>query len=159
MRDVFVPLLAAFALYLSAVAAAAIDVRAAVLRVDYQAQLPISRFDLIPDDLGFAGALLADDDNATTGAFLGHTYETSHIAATPETADAALDEILASGAKLIVIAARAEDVLRLADKAANAGALVFNAQASDMALRDGECRANLLHTATSYAQQADAVAQ
>lgn len=153
------PLLVILALCLTAVSAVAIDVRAAVLRVDYQVQLPISRFDLIPDDLGFAGATLADEDNATTGAFLGHTYETAHFAATPETADAAMDDILASGAKLIVIAARAEDVSRLSDKAGEAGALVFNAQAADMALRDTECRANLLHTATSYYQQADAVAQ
>ena len=159
MRVFFAPLLAGFVVAVSTVSAFAIDVRAAVLRVDYQVQLPISRFDLIPDDLGFAGASLADQDNATTGAFLGHNYETSHFAATPEEADAALDEILATGTKLIVVAARAEDVLRLADKAAEAGALVFNAQASDMALRGSDCRANLLHTATSYAQQADAVAQ
>ena len=139
--------------------AMAIDVRAAVLRIDYQVQLPISRFDLRPDDLGFAGAELADEDNNTTGSFMGHTYSTVAKAATPETADAAMNEILADGIPYIVVIGRMDDLLRLTDKAAEAGALVFNAEAPDMGLRDDRCRSNLLHTATSYQQQADAVIQ
>ncbi|WP_371931648.1 MULTISPECIES: ABC transporter substrate-binding protein [Roseovarius] len=152
-------LLCAATLIFTAGSAAAIDVRAAVLRVDYQVQRPISRFDEAPEDLGFAGAALADQDNNSTGSFMGHTYETVQKSATPDAADAALDEILADGIRLIVIHAREEDVLRLADRAAEDGALVFNARAGDMAMRNEECRANLLHTATSYAQQADAIAQ
>ncbi len=150
---------AAIALMSSVVAAVAIDVKAAILRVDYQMQLPISRFELRPDDLGFAGAQLADEDNSTTGSFLGHVYETVATAVPPDGADAALDEILEQGIRLIVILARAEDLLRLTDRAAEAGALVFNASAPDTALRGADCRGNLLHTATSHAQQADAVAQ
>ncbi|MEM6342156.1 MAG: branched-chain amino acid ABC transporter substrate-binding protein, partial [Pseudomonadota bacterium] len=65
------PLLAALFLMLTTGYAAAIDVRAAVIRVDYQSVLPISRYDLRPDDLGFAGAVLGDEDNGTTGSFLG----------------------------------------------------------------------------------------
>lgn len=143
----------------SVAVASAVDVRAAVLRVDYQKPLPISRLDIRPDDLGFAGAALADEDNSTTGSFLGHTYETIFRAAPPDEAEAALDEILGEGIRFIVIAAEADDLLRLTDRAAEAGALVFNAEAPDMALRDDQCRANLLHTATSYQQQADAVIQ
>lgn len=139
--------------------AMAIDVRAAVLRVDYQTLLPLSRYDLKPDDLGFAGAALADQDNNTTGSFMGHTYETMQVAATPEEADAALEGILDEGIRLIVILARSEDLLRLTDRAAEAGALVFNAQAPDVALRDEACRPNLLHTAQSHQIQADAAAQ
>ncbi len=154
-------LAAALALVLSCAASAgwAIDVRAAVLRVDYQIQRPISRFDERPPDLGHAGAVLADQDNMTTGGFLGHSYETAVFAAPPEGADAALEEILGLGIRLVVILARQDDLLRLADRAAREGALVFNAQAPDIALRSADCRANLLHTATSHAQQADAVAQ
>jgi ABC transporter substrate binding protein (PQQ-dependent alcohol dehydrogenase system) len=137
----------------------AADVRAAVLRVDYQVQLPISRLDVRPADLGLAGARLADADNNTTGSFLGHTYATELRAVPPDAADAALDEILATGIRHVVILAREEDLLRLTDRAAAAGALVYNAEAPDMALRDADCRANLLHTATSYQQQADAVIQ
>ena len=148
-----------FCLLATAQSAFAIEMRAAVLRIDYQMQLPISRLDLVPEDLGFAGATLADQDNNTTGSFLGHTYETMHVSAPPEGADAALDEILGQGIAFVAIIARAEDLLRLADRAGAAGALVINASAPDMALRDTECRANLLHTATSYQQQADAVIQ
>ncbi|MEX0317191.1 MAG: ABC transporter substrate-binding protein [Ruegeria sp.] len=159
MRNRLTPLFAALIWCASAISAAAVEVKAAVLRVDYQTLLPISRYDLRPDDLGFAGAVLADEDNGTTGGFLGHTYETSHIAAPPEQADAALDQILADGVRLVVVLANAEDLLRLTDKAAEAGALVFNATAPDTALRDGECRGNLLHIAPSRAMNADAVAQ
>nr|WP_245306338.1 ABC transporter substrate-binding protein [Roseovarius aestuariivivens] len=152
-------LLASALLFLSVTPSFAIDVRAAVLRVDYQTLLPLSRYDLKPDDLGFAGAALADQDNNTTGSFMGHTYETLQVSAPPEEADAALDRILGEGIRLIVILARAEDLLRLTDRAAEEGALVFNAQAPDMAIRDDACRANLLHTTYSYGMQADAVAQ
>nr|WP_245584742.1 ABC transporter substrate-binding protein [Salipiger mucosus] len=137
----------------------AVEVDAAVLRVDYPELLPISRYDLPPEDLGFAGAALADEDNGTTGSFMGHSYETTTHAVAPEEADAALDEILETGTRLVVLAAGAEDTGRLTDRAAEAGALVFNIRAESMELRSGACRANLLHTVPSYGMRADAVAQ
>ncbi len=152
-------LLASVLFLVGASPAFAIDVRAAVLRVDYQTLLPLSRYDVRPEDLGFAGAALADQDNNTTGSFMGHNYETVQVSTTPDDADAALDAILADGIRLIVVLARAEDLLRLTDRAAEQGALVFNAQAPDMALRDTDCRAGLLHTSLSYGMKADAVAQ
>ncbi|OIQ28863.1 MAG: branched-chain amino acid ABC transporter substrate-binding protein [Alphaproteobacteria bacterium MedPE-SWcel] len=155
----FSSLYAAIVLVFAATIASAIEVRTAVLRVDYQTQLPISRFDYIPEDVGFAGALLADEDNSTTGSFLGHSYKTLTRATTPEEAEAALRDILEDGIRLIVVLADQDDLLRLTDQAAQADALVFNAAAPDSGLRSDECRANLLHTALSYGQMADAVAQ
>lgn len=140
-------------------AAQAVDVRAAVLRIDYPSLLPISRYDLTPDDLGFAGAALADEDNNTTGGFLGHVFETELVATVPEEADAALESILGRGVDLLVVLANGVDLLRLADIAEDADALVFNALSPDTGLRDGNCRANLLHVAPSRAMNADAVAQ
>lgn len=130
-----------------------------MLRVDYPALLPISRYDLRAEDLDFAGAHLADEDNATTGAFMGHSYETVTAAAAPEEALAALEEMLASGIRYIVVDARGEEMLTLADRAAEAGALVVNAAAPEVTLRGADCRANLLHVAPSDAMAADAVAQ
>ncbi len=153
------PIIAVLIWCLTVGAAVAIDVKATVLRIDYQTLLPISRYDLRPDDLGFAGAVLADQDNGTTGSFLGHTYETAHMAVPAAEADAAMDQLLADGVKLFVILARADDLLRLTDKAQDAGALVFNAVTPDTHLRDDQCRGNLLHTAPSHAMNADAVAQ
>ncbi len=159
MNNRLIPLFAALIWCVSAVSAVAIDVKAAVLRIDYPTLLPISRYDLKPDDLGFAGAVLGDEDNGTTGSFLGHTYETAHLAVPPEQADDAMDQLLAEGVRLFVVLADAPDVLRLTDKAAEAGALVFNASAPDVDLRDANCRRNLLHIAPSRAMNTDAVAQ
>jgi ABC transporter substrate binding protein (PQQ-dependent alcohol dehydrogenase system) len=155
----FAALMASVMVVFGGGAALALDVRAAVLRVDYPSLLPVSRFDLRPDDLGFAGAALADADNGTTGAFLGHDYETMTRAVAPDEADAALDELLSMGIRLIVVQAEAGDLTRLADRAADEGALVFNAAAADTALRDEACRANILHVAPSDQMMADAVAQ
>ncbi len=138
---------------------AALEIKAAVLRIDPPRLAPISRYEKFPEDNGFVGAQLADEDNGTTGTFLGHTYETMTVAVPPEEADAALDAILADGIRFIILMADDADLARLADRAAQDGAVVFNAQAEGVALRDNECRANVLHVAPSRAMRADAVAQ
>ncbi|MEE3361121.1 MAG: ABC transporter substrate-binding protein [Pseudomonadota bacterium] len=138
---------------------AALEIKAAVLRIDPPRLAPISRYEKFPEDNGFAGAQLADEDNGTTGTFLGHTYETTTVAVPPEEADAALDAILADGIRFIILMADDADLARLADRAAQDGAVVFNAQAEGVALRDNECRANVLHVVPSRAMRADAVAQ
>ena len=124
-------LLASLIFCIWAGSALAVDVRAAVLRVDYPTLLPVSRHDLRAEDIGFAGAALADEDNGTTGSFMGHTYETLTRAVPPEGADAALEELLGEGIRLIVVQAEAGDLLRLSDRAAQDGALVLNAAAPD----------------------------
>ena len=143
---------------LSAAAADALEIRTGVLRIDYPTLAPISRYELTPEDLGFAGAVLATEDNTTTGQFLGHTFESVTVAAAPEEADAALEDLLAQEPQAVVIVARADDLLRLTD-AIGDRAVVFNAGAPDTALRDADCRGNLLHTVPSHNMRADAVAQ
>ncbi len=148
---------ASFALCASA-AAADITLRAAVLRVDTPGPMPISRLDLRPDDLGFAGGVLGNADNATTGQFMGQTFTTVDVLATPETADAEMHKLLDGGIPFIITLADAATTLRLADMAGDT-ALIFNASASADSLRNADCRANLLHVAPSDAMKADAVAQ
>ena len=143
----------------SATGAGAQEVRAAVLRVDYPSLLPISRYDLRAEDLAFAGAALADEDNNTTGRFMGQTYETVTVATAPETASEEMRALLDDGIRYVVLDARADEITALSDMAAEAGALVFNARAPEVALRGEACRANLLHVVPSVAMQADAVAQ
>lgn len=138
--------------------ARAADVTVAVLRVAYPKQLPMSRIDEPVEDLGFAGAQLATQDNQTTGMFLGHTYAVETVDTDPAGIEAAVNAIKAQGVGIIVTLANADDTLRIADHA-GAGVLVLNALAHDTALRDDQCRANLLHTAPSYGMLADAVAQ
>ncbi len=134
------------------------EYRVAVIRVDAPRPMPISRADLPPRDLGFAGADLGTADNSTTGAFVGQSFVTEDIVVSPETAEAELQRVLDSGVTYIVTLADAAMTVKLADLAGNR-ALVFNALATDDVLRGKDCRANLLHVAPSDAMLTDALAQ
>ncbi len=136
-----------------------VTVRAAVLRVETERPLPLSRLDLPADDEGFAGARIATADNSTTGRFLGHVYETREATATAQTAAETLDGLIADGIAYVVIMAPAETLLALADRAAGRDVILFNASANDDALRNDDCRANVFHTAPSRAMLADGIAQ
>lgn len=151
-------ILAAFVSLPVAFPAAALEVATAVLRVDRPALLPISRLDLPPDDLGFAGAMLGNEDNLTTGQFLGTTYSIETRSIAPEDIEATVEELSGQGIGLFVVLGTGADVLAVTD-AAGAEALVFNAGAGDNELRGAECRATLLHTAPSRSMRTDAVAQ
>lgn len=142
----------------AAMPAWAVEVPAAVLRVDYPSLLPISRLDLPPEDLGFAGAALATEDNQTTGQFLGNTYSVHDVAVAPEGAQAALERLVAEGFRIIVVLARRDELLAFAD-AVPEGTLLLNARASDESLRGEDCRANVLHVAPSDRMLTDALAQ
>ncbi|WP_101341970.1 ABC transporter substrate-binding protein [Cereibacter azotoformans] len=146
------------ALVMPCAALAQVEIRMAVLRVDEPGRPPASRLDLPPEDLGFAGARLGTSDNATTGQFMGQSFVTDEVTATPETAAGKMQEIVASGVRLVVTLADEETTLALAD-AAGDEVLVFNARARGDALRGEDCRANLLHTAPSRAMVTDALAQ
>jgi ABC transporter substrate binding protein (PQQ-dependent alcohol dehydrogenase system) len=133
-------------------------IRAAVLRVDQAGLPPISRLDLPPADLGFAGAKLAIDDNDTTGRFMGQDFEATEVASTPENAAADMDRLLAEGIAFIVVLADDATTLALADQAGDR-AMIFNAAARGDGLRGKDCRANTIHVAPSDAMLADALAQ
>lgn len=142
----------------AAVAADAGAVRAAVLRVDARRPPPISRLDLPPPDLGFAGGALATADNQTTGSFLGQTYATRDVTTDPDEATTRAQQLVSEGIKLLVVAAPEPSLLAIAD-AVGRDVLVINAAAEDDSLRNGACRANMLHVAPSRAMLADALAQ
>ncbi|SIO30555.1 amino acid/amide ABC transporter substrate-binding protein, HAAT family [Rhodovulum sp. ES.010] len=143
---------------LATLPATAQEVRTAILRVDYPALLPLSRMDLPVEDLGFAGAAVATSDNATTGGFLGQTYDTVTVAATPEDVRAAFDRLVGEGVRLFVILSREAELLALADAAPD-DALILNARSGARDPRSAACRANLLHVAPSDAMRADALVQ
>lgn len=163
MRGPTLALAAALTLAAGAACAAEGEIRAAVLRVDPEnAPPPASRLDLPPEDLGFAGAALATEDNATTGAFLKQVFTTETVTATPAEATATLERLLDDGFPFVVVLADDATTLALADAArakAGDGALLLNAGAEGDALRNADCRANVLHVAPSRAMKADALAQ
>ncbi|QDL93904.1 branched-chain amino acid ABC transporter substrate-binding protein (plasmid) [Paroceanicella profunda] len=165
MRRSAGPILAALAIALSSPATAPAQtadapaqVRAAVLRVDRGPALPISRLDLPPDDLGFAGGRLATEDNQTTGRFMGQQFLTEDVDATPDTAVAALETLISAGTTFIAVMAGPDTLLALS-QAAGDRALIVNATAQDTRLRNADCRANVMHVAPSRAMLTDALAQ
>lgn len=113
-----------------------------------------------PDDLGLAGAALGLADIRTTGGFMGDDYQLTQTRVAPEAPFlAAMQALLADGARLLVVKAPAEDLLALADLPEAADAIIFNIAVDHDALRGQDCRANLLHTTPSLAMRADALAQ
>ena len=139
-------------------AAAEIVVKTAVLKVERERPLPISRLDLPPEGEGFAGARLAIDDNNTTGRFMGQSYALFEVTTTPDKALEAFDALRADGVAIVATIADAPDLLAIADHASGTDALILNASAPDDALRGVECRANVMHVAPSRAMMADGLA-
>ena len=133
-------------------------ISAAVLRVDEERLPPISRLDLPVEDLGFAGARLAVQDNDTTGRFMNQDFEAVEVTATPETAAAELDRILGEGIQFVVVLADDATTLALADQTGDR-AMLLNARARADSLRGADCRANTIHVAPSHAMLTDALAQ
>jgi ABC transporter substrate binding protein (PQQ-dependent alcohol dehydrogenase system) len=135
-------------------AAAQVDVAVTYLTLDDRKPPTLSDIDPGPAELGLAGARLRLADNATTGQFMDHSDSIAEVSAPT------LDALLATSAGvtgLVVVQAPASVVLAVAD--ALPGALAFNAAAPEDSLRGDDCRANLLHTAPSYAMRTDALAQ
>ncbi|MCM2474204.1 ABC transporter substrate-binding protein [Rhizobium sp. CG5] len=152
----------AFAVFAAAAIAAlpmkAAEVKTALLRVDRVVGPPISRLDVPPADLGFAGGILGNEDNRTTGAFTGMDYTLKTEAVPPEQAEAAFDALQAEGIGLIAVIAEGDVLKKLADRA-EPGVLLLNAGARDEALRDADCRANVLHVSPSRAMLTDSLIQ
>ncbi|MFD3190881.1 ABC transporter substrate-binding protein [Sedimentitalea sp. HM32M-2] len=119
----------------------------------------LSNLDPVPTDLGESGARLAVMDNRTTGSFLGQDY-TLDIVTVPVDGDlTAAARTALAGASLLLLDAPAADQLRVADLPEARRALLFNVSSAETALRDADCRANLLHALPSYLMRSDALMQ
>ncbi|WP_425039267.1 ABC transporter substrate-binding protein [Primorskyibacter sp. S187A] len=152
-------LIVCIALTCASLTAAQADVSVSVtyLKIEQEAPPVLSNLDPIPEDLGLAGAEVGLQDNATTGRFLGQSYElnvvTVPLGAAPAEAAQALE------GDLIVLDGPMEAVAEIAALPDMSSKLLFNVAAEDDALRADACQANLLHTVPSYAMRADALMQ
>ena len=135
-------------------------VRIGHIRLAAPQRIAISLLERPAEDDGVGGARLAIEDNNTTGQFTNQKFELAE-AAVGDGAQAveALDRFAAEGIRFVVADLPAEMLLAVADAAADRSMLVFNAGATDDALRMEECRANVIHVAPSRAMLADALAQ
>ena len=111
-------------------------------------------------DDGLAGALLAIDDNNTTGRFLGQSFELIDV---PVRSTGELEEALkglaSRNVSLILTDVAAEGVLALADSSLGKAVTIFNLSAPDDSLREENCRAGIFHIAPTRSMLADALAQ
>ena len=123
-------------------------------------RVPNTFLDPPPEDEGVQGARLGLADNETTGRFTGQRFALEERAARgPEEALDAVRGLLAAGLRFVVADLPAPVLLQAADLPEAASATLLNAAAPDDALRNEECRRNLLHVPPSRAMLADALAQ
>ena len=121
---------------------------------------PLSLLDMPAANDAVAGAELAINDNNTTGRFLNQDFALEVVQDLP--ADALVTEVAArvgQGTSFVVLDVRPQTVLALADRLKDAPVLLLNAAAPDDALREEDCRRNVMHTAPSRSMLADALAQ
>ena len=136
------------------------EVPIAYLTRQVDAPPPLSLVEPIQTDEGVQGARLGIEDNNTTGRFMGQQFVLEEVAV-PEDDDvvAAFERLTDAGHRFVVADLPADDLLAIADLPAAADVLIFNTRAQDDALRNAECRANVLHVVPSRAMLADALAQ
>jgi ABC transporter substrate binding protein (PQQ-dependent alcohol dehydrogenase system) len=164
-RSLWHVLLTAWLLAFAPLVAAAASADPTLVPIGYLKQeverlIPLSRLNVEPEDLGIAGAEMALKDNNTTGKFTKQAF-TLDVEIVPIDGDAvaALQKLVESGHKFVLVDAPAETLLRLSDSVKDQDVLLFNVRAPEVSLRQEDCRANVLHTAPDLAMLADALAQ
>jgi ABC transporter substrate binding protein (PQQ-dependent alcohol dehydrogenase system) len=137
----------------------------AALKIGYLREMvehprPASRLDREPKDAGIAGAKMAIEENNAGGRFTGHDYSLDVTTVTSaDKAIEALQKFLDSDHHYIVVDASADTLVKLADWAKGKDILLFNIRATDVSLRQENCRANVMHIVPDRYMLADALAQ
>jgi ABC transporter substrate binding protein (PQQ-dependent alcohol dehydrogenase system) len=120
----------------------------------------ISLLDKAPPDSGLAGARLAMSDNNTTGRFMNQQFELSDAPVRVDDDPVGILAALADrGIRLLLSDVPADRLLSLAKAGGARQVTLFNIEAPDDALRQQDCRGNVIHVAPSRAMLADALAQ
>ncbi len=140
-------------------AADALDVRIIYLEQKQQRPPVLSNLVVWPENEGEQGALVGVADNNTTGKFLKQTYTLEQILVEEGNDVIAAAEAALAGPVVVIANVSADNLRRIADLPMARDDLIFNAGSADVALRDDECRANVLHTLPSRAMLTDALMQ
>ncbi len=111
------------------------------------------------DNDGVAGALLAIEDNNTTGKFLNQHFTLTEVRLKDGDDVAKAASSLADHDGFIIADLPADQLLQAADALRSRGTVLFNAGAIDDRLREQDCRANVVHVAPTRSMLADALAQ
>jgi ABC transporter substrate binding protein (PQQ-dependent alcohol dehydrogenase system) len=137
---------------------------AATVRVGYlrwrESRQMISLLDKPAADDGLAGAELATRDNNTTGGFTNQQFELAdkpvHAGDDPVTV---VSGVVEQGIALLLSDLPGDRLLKLADAGQTKQLTLFNIAAPDDALRQENCRSNVIHVVPSRSMLADALAQ
>lgn len=114
----------------------------------------------LPADAGIAGAKIAMRDMKTTGRLTGQDFQLDeHLLSRGESPVDAAKALTAKGDDLIITDLPAKELLTVADALKGTPAQLFNIQAEEDALRQGECRANIIHVVPSRSMLTDALMQ
>lgn len=139
---------------------AATVINIAYLAREQQAPPPLSNLDPFIPNKGLPGAELAIADNNTTGRFVKQHFVLKPLIAP---AGVAISEFyrtqVAGKFDFVVSVLGPGELLNAADAGQRQNALFLDAATTDDALRNGDCRANVLHLLPSRAMRADALAQ
>lgn len=136
-----------------------------MLRIGYlglapERRMPNTFLDPPPTDQGVRGARLGVDDNNTTGRFTRQGFALEErVVRDAEGVLPAFRELTAAGARFVLADLPARTLLDVADLPEAAGVTLLNIGAPDDALRNEECRRNILHLLPARAMLTDALAQ
>lgn len=121
---------------------------------------PLSNLDPFIENKGVLGAELAIDDNNTTGQFTGQKFVLKKFIV-PIGGNVAeeFNKNIAGKFQFVVSTLPAEQIIGIADLPAAQQVVLFDAATRDDALRNEQCRKNVLHMLPSRAMRADALAQ
>ena len=111
------------------------------------------------DNDGVAGALLAIEDNNTTGKFLNQHFTLTEVKLKENDDVAAAANSLADHDGFIIADLPADELLKVADTLRDRGTVLFDAGSIDDRLREQDCRANVIHVAPTRSMLADGLAQ
>ena len=132
----------------------------AYLTQEQNAPPPLSNLDVFIKNKGVIGAELGIDDDNTTGEFTGQHFNLKKfIVPLDGNIVETFNKELADKFEYVVVNLPSEKVNQLADLPAAKQMLLFDVATSDDALRNGQCRSNVLHLLPSRAMRADALAQ
>ena len=122
---------------------------------------PLSLVEQVVEEGGLGGIKLAMNDNATTGAFIGHQYHLNTLVLAEEfTTQQIVDAVNKTDEPYIIADLPAQQLLSVVDNiSALPERLFFNVRDKSVVLREKNCRSHVLHMIPDRAMLADALAQ
>ncbi len=142
------------------IAAAKQTINIAYLTQEQNAPPPLSNLDAFIKNKGEIGAELGINDNNTTGEFTGQQFNLKKfIVPVDGNVGDTFNKELANKFQYVVVNLPDGQINQIADLPAAKQMLLFDVSTVDDALRNEQCRSNVLHILPSRAMRADALAQ